>query len=486
MSLGKNAAFTMAAAVAQVIVTLATLPLYLSIIGIERYGVIVLTWLIFDYALLFNVGLDRAAIKFLSGHRSDWNKFSQVFWSAVIVVGIFALFGAVLLYFVLPRTLSDLLSVSPKLVAEVGRGYWVLAGLLVFSIVGTVIASLLQAHERFLELNISQFFGSLAFQLLPVLMGMLRSPSLEVVVISGAVGRALQVVIYIAYSYQNSYRTSAPKFSRRDALDMLRYGMWTSVSGVVSPIIVNLDRLLIGSLSGTAAVGVYSIPYNLVMRALIVPSSISSALFPRLSQVGEPDGRARTAKNVLLFLAFIYCLGLVFGAFFFETFIHLWIKNFVSPQSLTVGYILMIGIWFNGLAFVPYVWLQASGRPEVAAKVHIIEVLPYALVTFILVGQIGVVGAAMAWAARAFVDAAVLFRLARTPSRTIWLLLWPTVVVTCAVAFNFSRVRGGTVSLIVFSLLAVLVCIWFSVVAPSEVREKIKRFSARVRKILTR
>src|SRR5487761_2368164 len=59
VSIRRSTAVSLASAVLQMAVTLVTVPIYLRVIGFERYGVIVVVWLLSDYFVLFNIGLDR-------------------------------------------------------------------------------------------------------------------------------------------------------------------------------------------------------------------------------------------------------------------------------------------------------------------------------------------------------------------------------------------------------------------------------------------
>src|SRR5205085_1624642 len=81
-----------------------------------------------------------------------------------------------------------------------------------------------------------------------------------------------------------------------------------------------------------------------------------------------------------------------------------------------VGEVLLLGMWLNSLAVIPYAFLQAQGRPDLPAKFHVLEVPPYigGLVLGLHTG--GILGAAWAWTARAGADGVLLFAAARTVS----------------------------------------------------------------------
>jgi O-antigen/teichoic acid export membrane protein len=70
---------------------------------------------------------------------------------------------------------------------------------------------------------------------------------------------------------------------------------------------------------------------------------------------------------------------------------------------------MLIGVFVNALAFVPYGLLQAQGRPDLAAKFHVAELVPFVGLLWAGVHIGGVTGAAVVWCARATADAVLLF-----------------------------------------------------------------------------
>ena len=53
-------------------------------------------------------------------------------------------------------------------------------------------------------------------------------------------------------------------------------------------------------------------------------------------------------------------------------------------------------MFLNALAFVPYTVVQGLGRPDIKAKLDMVELPLFALLTFLGVQQFGLVGAALA------------------------------------------------------------------------------------------
>ena len=106
-------------------------------------------------------------------------------------------------------------------------------------------------------------------------------------------------------------------------------------------------------------------------------------------------------------------------------------RNRLWSKATPVFELLLIGAWINGIAIIPYSFLQGQGRPDLVAKLHALEVLPFIAMLWILLHQFGLSGAAMAWTVRVAIDAALLLWVSRVPPAQL-LRLVPALVLLLA------------------------------------------------------
>jgi O-antigen/teichoic acid export membrane protein len=222
---------------------------------------------------------------------------------------------------------------------------------------------------------------------------------------------------------------------------------------------VYFDRFLIGSLLTLSAVTYYVTPYEVLSRAQMLSHAVMGVLFPAMTAAIASDRQRlavlyeQTAK--ILFLLMLPAMA----AFFLlapET-LELWLGPHFSEVSTPVVQWLALGWLINTLARLPLTVLQSAGRPDLVAKSHLIELLPYALVLGVLTINFGIAGTAAAWFMRVLVDTLILNELARrkvpeissTVLRTYTAIL--AVLTASAIAFFVTPLAGrGLLLLCVF------------------------------------
>ncbi|WP_368862587.1 oligosaccharide flippase family protein, partial [Vibrio cholerae] len=86
---------------------------------------------------------------------------------------------------------------------------------------------------------------------------------------------------------------------KRELKLLLSFGGWMTVTNIVSPIMVNMDRFFIGAKVAVSAVTNYVVPFDLITKALVLPSAISGVLFPEFSKL-QAAGETQSAFKLLI------------------------------------------------------------------------------------------------------------------------------------------------------------------------------------------
>lgn len=480
-SIATNTAYNLIGGILPILVTLFTVPLFLKQIGAERYGILSIVWLIFGYFSLFDMGISRATANHtakLKDHQSTERQ--HVFWTAVSLNLVFGSIGGLLLWLVAAE-FGYLVKVSSLVRAEVTSVLpWLALSIPVITVNGALTGTL-QGNEKFLIQNVLRVSGSAMLSLIPLTVTYLHGPSLAWVIPAAILTR-------VAFSFplwMAAVRTLPDRgFVKPDAHwvhELLQYGSWVMLTNLISPILEAADRMLIGSMIGASSVTAYTIPYNLVDRLRILPSSLSNSIFPRLAAHDRAEA-TRIASTAIRFLGKAMTLIAGAGILCIHLFLSLWIDPGFAAKSAAIGEIILLGFWINGLAYIPFSLLQSQGRPDLVARFHLFELLPFLGILWLLIHWYGVLGAAMAWTLRVAIDALLLFTTSGLlPSfvKNLWLDL---VALTLIGGIGFGLTDNHAIKWIAGCGILVSLTIWFWNSEP-RVREAAAKINARISRL---
>jgi O-antigen/teichoic acid export membrane protein len=248
-----------------------------------------------------------------------------------------------------------------------------------------------------------------------------------------------------------------------------------TVTNVIGPVMVTLDRFLIGALVTMTAVAYYATPYEVVTKFLLFPSALMGVMFPAFS-TGFANDVSRTAllftrSAKSLFLA-LFPLMLCTVALAQDG-LKLWLGPEFAQHSFRVLQWLAVGVFVNSLAQVPFAFLQSVGRPDLTAKLHLIELPIYLSLLWWLISARGIEGAAIAWTVRVALDALCLFWLAKDylpGKRRIKLQMMFLPAMALGILAIATRIEGPAVKGLF--LIGTIVCFgflaWFRILSPEE------------------
>ena len=380
-----------------------TIPILIDALGLGRFGTLTLVWVLIGYASILDFGLGRALTQLVAqeiGENEGRNVSSLVstaLLSMIMIGGI-----AVIIFWVAAGWLARaLLHSPPELFGETSASIRIIALSLPFLVVSTGLRGVLEAYQRFDLVNIVRLPLGLLSYIGPLIV-LPFSHRLDFIVVVLVAGRVATVIVYSTFCHRLIPQPKPGFFDVRYVRPLLAFGSWMTVSNVISPLMLYLDRFLIAGLVSVTAVAYYTTPYEVVTRLWIVPSAILGVMFPAFSyEFSQNRQRARRLYFRSLIAIFAILLPPVLGIMLFaKPGLSLWLGPAFAEKSFVVFRLLAIGVLLNSLAQASAAFIQAAGRPAITAKLHLLEILPYLAYLWFLVKAYGIVGAATAWLIR--------------------------------------------------------------------------------------
>lgn len=408
-----NIGWNLIGQLAPLIAALLSIPILIKAIGTDRFGILSIGWMLIGYFSLFDFGLGRALTQIIAAKFADkeesqvpvllWTGLALMFGLGLVAGGLLLVGGDWLIY--------SILKIPPALQEEARQSFLLLAPAIPFVVVSSGLRGVLEARQAFKLVNLVRIpTGVLTFVgpllVLPFSRGLL--PIFAVL----ALLRLLTTGLFILACQRVMRDFWHIALSEKALPELFRFGGWMTVSNIIGPMMVNMDRLVIGSVLSMAAVTYYTTPFEMILRALVVPGAIAGVCFPMFAEHAKSLNLAKTreifwrgTRYVLWFMSAMLALVLPFA----ETILAVWLDQDFARQSANVLRILAIGVVINGLAHIPFAFVQGVGAAKVTAQFHIIELIVYLPLLYFFIHLYGINGVASAWTIRAALDAFLLF-----------------------------------------------------------------------------
>lgn len=403
MTVGRNLLYSIAGSVLPMIVALVTVPIYLETIGEARFGVLAIIWLAAGFFGIFDLGLGRACAQRIASLRGDNRQVASVVHSALLTSLVFGALACLVIWPFAPGFIGLMTGDSGMPDHEwQGAAPWAVLLLPVIA-VSSVYSGILQGFERFLALNAIGVLGTVLYLVLPLLAATAYGAELPILVAAVLVARTTCLAL-LAVASRKSWRGQAMQgFSVVEAARLLSFGGWVSVSSLISPLMVVLDRMLIALTSGPVAVTHYTVPFQVAQRTTVFSGAVANTLFPRFASATAEDERVMAQMGIKL-VVLVTTPVMAALVLFASPLLEAWISADMAMHATLVAQLILLAFWVNGLAMIPFGRLQALGRPRRIAVIHALELLPYCACLYAALVSFGVVGAAAVFLLRVFVD----------------------------------------------------------------------------------
>lgn len=443
MSIRKHTVYNLTGGLLPVALSLITIPLYIDLIGDARYGVLAIAWLLLGYFGLFDLGLGRATAQRISSLVSARpEQRATSFWTALAINVGLGVIGGLVIWPVALYFFGHAFNVEDTLRTELGKAIlWLVLAVPLATFSG-VLTGALEGRAKFLELNTISVTGSALIQLVPLTVAWLHGSDLTWLLPAVVLSRFVTLSALFWRCREHVFKGQPRTVSGTEARHLLTFGGWVTVSALLSPLMTMLDRFAISATLGAKAVTYYTVPFQLVQRSAIIPGALASAVFPRLAAAGPEEG-VSLGHLAIGSLAVVMTPIMLTGVFLIEPFLGWWLSPEFAAQAARVGQILFLGYWVNAFAVIPFMQLQAGGRPDLVAKCHLAEVLPYLLSLYAGLHFFGLVGAAAAFSLRTAADCLLLMHWSGHLKQRLVLLCVPALVMLLGLLAVMSAATGS-------------------------------------------
>lgn len=409
LSIRKNIIWNLLGNILPLGVGLFIFPLIISAYGTERFGLLALAWSLVGYFSLFDMGLSRALTQMVAERLSqqvDHAEVVEMIRTSFRVMFLLGLIGGIVLWLIVPWLVTDMLKVSSALKHETIQAFSVLAFSIPLVVHTSALRGVLDALQLFKQASMIRILLGVGTFIGPYIASLFGA-SLIHAVYSLLIVRIISWMMHI-YAVHNTalLKNKSLPYHVKWLQPLFTFGSWMTVSNIVGPLMVYLDRFVIAALISASAVAYYVAPYEVVTKMWAVPAAISGVLFPLFAKEWQANPLSSAKflnQGVTYVLIFLYPPILLLSLF-----AHEWLLIWLNPEfsqngAVIVGW-LAAGVLVNSVAQIIFAKVQGAGRADWTAKLHMIEVVPYLILLWFALKYFGIAGAAMVWFLRATFD----------------------------------------------------------------------------------
>lgn len=411
----KGSLWTLLGQVAPLAVSLAATPFTIRLLGAEGYGVLILVGLIPAYLAFADFGMSLASTRFASEAfgRGDRKEEAAVIRTAVAVALSISVPVALGLIIFAPQIIS-LFAVPENLFAEAAAALRIGSVTFVVNILCSILNTPQLARLR-MDLNTLINAGTR-------IAGLIATP-VAIYLGFGIVGAAavllaamlLNLAGHVFFSGRLLPELFGLGISREKLRPLLIFGGGLVISSIAAVALTNAEKGILAAAVSASALAHYTVAFTAATMMTLFAGAMIQSLIPAFSQL---QGEAARERLNSLFergvrLSMIWAVpAMVFLGVTAKPFFTIWAGEEFGRESTLPLYLLLGGLLFNIIAYLPHAAILAAGRSDALAKLYWIELVPYAAAVWLLASRYGAAGAAAAWSLRVIVDTFLQFYLA--------------------------------------------------------------------------
>lgn len=379
-------------------------PLTIRLLGTERYGVLALINLLVGYLSFADWGMGTASTRFAAtAHAVEDDKGeAAAVWGALLVGAVPVSLTVAALILTAPLLLRRGLQVPPALQPEAILALQIAA----LGFLGRAAASVLNTPQLVrLKLRLNAWITAAGSVLQVGLMPL-------VIFLGGGLTGAAAVIAVVSFLVAGSHALYSksllpllfpPRLQWPLVKQLVRFGSSVVLMNLAGVLLVNAEKILLTRFNSVSELAYYTVAYSLATMLTIPMQALAQGMVPTFSGLLAANRRdelqhiyQRLLRGITLLaplLIWIVCLGA-------KQFFVLWAGPVYGERSTLPFYLLVVGLYFNIINFLPYDLFIAFGRADFNVRYHLWELGPYLLLTAWLTWKFGLIGAALAWSMR--------------------------------------------------------------------------------------
>ncbi len=376
-------------------------PFLIRNLGQSEYGLYSLTSSIIGYLTVLDLGFGNAIVVYTSKYRAqkkyeEEKKLHGMFLVIFQIIGIIAIILGIILFLninnIFGNTMTEIELYKSKIMMLI------LTFNLAITFSFSIYPSIITAYEKFTYQKILSIISIIMKPLLmlPLLFFGYKSISLCIII------TIINIFVIISnYTFCKNKLNIKIKFSGFDKKlfkTIFGYSFFIFIGILVDKINWSLDQFILGAVSGTVAVSVYSIASQLNSLFINLSTAISGVFLPKISKMVSKKIDSKELTNEMIkvgriqyYIIFFMASGLVLVG---KEFI-IWWAGSEFTTSYYVALLLILPLCIPLIQNLGLSIMQAMNKYKFRSMVTLIMAIFNAIISYFLAKSYGTIGAAL-------------------------------------------------------------------------------------------
>lgn len=376
-------------------------PFLIKMLGQSEYGLYSLINSIIGYLTVLDLGFGNAIIVYTAKYKATNDKKAEdkllgMFKIVFYVISIIAMVLGAILYFNVNNIFGNTMTTVELEKAKVMM--IILTFNLGITFMFSIYSSIIKAYEKFTFQKVLAILGTIMKPLIMIPLLFLNFKSIALTLVITFVN---VLTLVLNYLYCRDKLKIKLKFSGFDKVlfkTILGYSIWLFIGEIVDKVNWSVDQFVLGAVSGTIAVSIYSVASQINVLFINLSTAVSGILLPKMSKMIAKKATPEEITNEMIkvgriqyYIIFLMASGLVL---FGKQFINVWVGNkFID--SYYVALILIIPVCFPLIQNLGLSIMQAMNKYKFKSISTLIMSIINIIITIFLAKIYGPQGAAI-------------------------------------------------------------------------------------------
>ena len=376
-------------------------PFLIHMLGQSEYGLYSLVSSIIGYLAVLDLGFGNAIIVYTSkykaqGKTEEEKKLHGMFFYVFCIIAVICIILGLILYFSVDSFFANTMTFEELSKAKIMM--LILTFNLAITFVFNIFNSIISAYERFAYQKIIALIGTILKPLIMIPLLFMGYRSITMIIVLTVVNIIIVVSNYLFCKYKLNIHIKYSGFDNVLFKTILGYSIWIFIGTIVDKVNWSVDHFILGAVSGTIAVSVYSVASTLNIMFINLSTAISSVLLPKMSKLVAKNVSTDELTDEMIkvgriqnYVLFLMCSGLIL---FGKMFINLWVGEGFE-DSYWVALLLIIPVCVPLIQNLGLSIMQAMNKFKFKSISTVIMAVINVFVSIYLAKKWGAIGAAI-------------------------------------------------------------------------------------------